>query len=431
MTERADASAPWAMLTADVPGIGGRIKQRPEDFLVEEIPAYAPSGKGEHVFLFIEKRGLSTMEVARRLARHFGVREQAVGYAGLKDKNAITRQVFSIHTPGKTAQDFPQIADPKIGVLWADQHDNKLRTGHLSGNRFSIRVRGVSFTAARVAAAVLQRLAAHGAPNRVGEQRFGILGNNHLVGLRMVLGDPRGALDELLGPSASRPDLQPQARVDYTQGRFDQAARGYPPTARAEIQALRALASGADAARALDAVPRGVRRYYLSALQSAAFNAVLDARVRAGTLATLLEGDVAYKHDNGALFSVDAQAAADPDTARRAAALQISPSGPMWGPLMKRASGAIDAAEVAALASLGLTPEALADYAATRPGAVDGTRRPLRVPVIDPEVEGGADDLGQYVRCAFELPRGAFATVVLREIMKPPPGVALDAQEEG
>jgi tRNA pseudouridine13 synthase len=418
------------MLTADLPGIGGRIKQRPEDFLVEEIPAYAPSGRGEHVFLFVEKRGLSTMEVARRLARHFGVREQAVGYAGLKDKNAITRQVFSVHAPGKTAEDFPQIADPKIVVLWADQHENKLRTGHLKGNRFSIRVRGVRFSDARAAGATLERLAAQGAPNRVGEQRFGLLGNNHLIGLAMVLGEPRRGLDLLLGRWAERPDLQPGARADYAAGRFEQAARGYPPTARSEILALRALASGAEAARALEAVPRRVRRYYLSALQSAAFNAVLDERVRAGTLGKLVEGDVAYKHENGAVFGVDGPTADDPATAARAERLEISPSGPMWGPKMKRAAGVVDRAELAALEGIGVPLGRLEAYALENPGAIDGTRRPLRVPVIDPEIEGGADELGQYVRCAFELPRGAFATVVLREIMKPEPGASLDAAPE-
>ena len=91
----------------------------------------------------------------------------------------------------------------------------------------------------------------------------------------------------------------------------------------------------------------------------------------------------------------------------------------MWGASMIRAKGATDAEELAALVATGLAPDDLARYDEHSRVAMNGQRRPLRVPVIDPEVEGGIDEHGHYVRCAFDLPRGSFATVVLREIIKP------------
>ena len=98
--------APALYITADVPGTGGAIKQRPEDFLVDETAAYQPSGEGDHLYLFVEKRNLSTLEAARVLAGHFGVPPDSVGFAGMKDRVAITRQLFSVYAPGKKPEDF-------------------------------------------------------------------------------------------------------------------------------------------------------------------------------------------------------------------------------------------------------------------------------------------------------------------------------------
>lgn len=406
-------------LTDDIPGIGGRIKQRPEDFLVEEIPAYQPSGEGEHIFMFIEKRSLSTLELVAILAQHFGVAKSAVGVAGLKDKHAMTRQVVSVHTPGKKVSDFPMLTDERIGVLWADHHTNKLRRGHLTGNRFSIRVRGVSPTKVREAFKVITELEKLGVPNRLGEQRFGYLGNNHLIGRAIVLGEQQAALDLMLGPGELDDPRQAAARTAYAEGDYGRALSNMPRHLASECAALRVLARGGTAQRAVRAIGRTVTEFYLSAMQSAVFNAVLDERLIAGTFAELREGDIAFKHENGACFAVDAATADDPETARRATALEISPSGPMWGPKMMRAAGRTDAAEVAALDRFGLSVEAVTEPAEKIRTSFEGVRRPLRVPVTDTDAEGGVDEVGPFVRLAFTLPRGAFATVVMREIMKP------------
>ncbi len=424
---------PRRYLTADIPGTGGRIRERPEDFLVDEIPAYEPSGSGEHIYLLVQKRGLSTMEMVEVLSHHFGVRRMDVGCAGLKDKHAITRQVVSIHAPGKDAEDFPEIRHERMQVLWADRHANKLRPGHLKGNRFSIRIRGVEFTGVRHAKAALDRLARDGVPNRVGEQRFGLLGNNHLIGAALVAGDFERVASLLLGPCAQRPGVNPEARAHYVAGRLVEALDAFPRPARAERAMLRELIRGKSFKRAAYAIDMQLQRFYLSAFQSAVFNDVLDARLTLGALAALGPGDLAFKHDSGAVFPVDDALAALPETRERLGCLEISPSGPMWGARMSRAGGGIDAMETAALAARGATVEQLSAFCERSPRLVDGKRRPLRVPLTNTDVEGGADEHGAYIRVAFDLPRGAFATAVLPEIMKsatPPSGGAPDGADD-
>lgn len=420
---------PRAYATAELAGLGGYLKARPEDFLVDEIPLYHPCGSGEHIYMLVQKRGLSTMEMVRIVARHFGVSRAAVGYAGLKDKAAITRQVVSVHTPGKTYRDYPMLEHESVQVLWADMHANKLRPGHLRGNRFSVRLRGVEPTGVRTAKAVLDRLRVIGVPNRVGEQRFGLLENNHLVGRALVLGDFEGAARELLGPSPEHPEMNPEARALFAEGRYREAILKYPPGARTEMIVLNGLAQGLDARGAFMRLDEPVLRYYLSAFQSAVFNDVLDARVAAGSLGVLRVGDLAFKHANGAVFAVDEGTLAEASTAARLAGFEISPSGPMWGASMPEATGETGRVEQEALGRLGVTREALAAFDLRARGTLEGKRRPLRVPLIDPEVEGGVDEHGAYVRCAFELPRGSFATVVMREVMKPTRERDADAEE--
>ncbi|MCB9841243.1 MAG: tRNA pseudouridine(13) synthase TruD [Phycisphaeraceae bacterium] len=423
---------PAAYITADVPPIGGVIKQRPEDFLVEETPLYQPSGQGEHIYLFVEKRGLSTLEMVEIIARHFRVDRRAVGYAGMKDKPAITRQVVSVHVPGRKIEDFPSLEHDRVGVLWADYHTNKLRTGHLGGNRFSIRIRSVPATAALPAKRVLDRLERTGVPNRFGEQRFGHCANNHLVGRAILLGDPPGALDHLLAPCPDHPEQQPEGRALYAQGRFAEAIDAFPRSLRTERNALGMLARGVPPDRILARLDDRVRKFMLSAFQSAVFNAVLDARVLDGSFGTLRLGCIAHIHATRGQFHVTPDVFAEPDLADRAARLELSPTGPMWGVSMRRCDGASGDLERRCLEAAGVSTEDLDRYAA-RPASrgshdIEGARRPLRVPVIAPQVEGGVDEHGSYVRVAFELERGAFATVVLREIMKPASGASIESE---
>ena len=405
--------------TDDLPGIGGSIKVRPEDFLVEEIPLYNPSGKGEHLYLMIQKTNLSTFHMLGIVARHFGVKLAAVGYAGLKDKHAITRQVVSVHVPGKTAADFRELRHPKLAVLWADQHENKLRRGHLRGNHFSIRVRDIEPTRVIGAKKVLDRLTMTGVPNRLGEQRFGRCLNNHLIGRAIIRNDAETALRELLLPEADDRPEHARQRELIRAGQFAEAARMIPEAASTERDALLALAQGQPPQRVLDRMALQPKTFFLSSFQSAVFNAVLDDRLVAGTLGTLEPGDLAFKHENGASFEVDGPTAAARETLDRLERLEISPSGPMWGTRMALPGGKAAERERAALEAAGVRPEHLSAFSARTGHEIPGERRPLRVPVRHAECEGGMDEFGAYVKCRFELPPGAFATVVMREVIKP------------
>lgn len=417
-TDRDPHIRPAAYITREVPGIGGRIKQRPEDFLVEEIPLYEPCGEGEHLYFFIEKRDLSTQQLVSIIADHFGVPRRSVGYAGMKDKLAITRQVISVHTPGRAVDDFPLLKHDRITVLWADRHTNKLRVGHLRGNRFSIRVREVEPASVLRARGVLETLERTGLPNRIGEQRFGVLLNNHLIGRALILGEFESAAQLLLGPSPQRPEVNADARARFLAGDFAGAREAFHHSARAERNVLQALARGATPAKAFLRLDPVVKGFFLSAFQSAVFNAVLDARVAEGSFARLRPGDLAIKHANGAVFTVDEAVLGDPATAARLETMEISPSGPIWGVAMRRAGGAVGEAELAALTRAGVTPEDLERFDRTSRDLINGTRRALRARVTHTQVEGGVDEHGAYVRCAFDLPKGSFATVVMGEVMK-------------
>ncbi len=409
-----------AYLTADLPGIGGCIKQRPEDFLVDEQPLYQPSGSGEHVMLYIEKTNLTTMEVIRRLAKTFRVGRGDVGYAGLKDKHAVTRQHLTVYLPDRRdeAETLERLeSHPRLKILWFERHHNKLRRGHLKGNRFVIRIRDVSPTSVVAAKRVLDRLGETGLPNFLGDQRFGYRQNSHLLGRHLLLGRDRDFLDEMLGKP--RPNDNPSQRAGreaYERGDFIAALEAWPRPLRYDRQCLDELRQGRSPADVVRRLDRNQRDFLISAWQSYVFNRVLDRRLREGTFDRLLPGDLAWKHDSRAVFAVDeATAELENGPTGRVPAFAVSPSGPLWGVDMTRAAGEPGRIEDWALAEQGLSVEQLAGVA---DHGAEGRRRPLREPLIDPDLSAGVDEHGPYVRLAFELPRGVFATIALREIMK-------------
>lgn len=420
-TEPADAAsvslAKVPFITADVPGLGGRIKERHEDFLVEEVPLYDPSGEGEHVYLLIEKRDLSTTQAVSIIADHFGVSDRLVGYAGMKDRRAVTRQVVSVHVPGKKPEDFPSLRHDKLSVLWADLHTNKLRLGHLKGNRFSIRIRGVRATDAVRADAVLRRLERDGVPNFFGEQRFGARLNNHRLGRSDLLGHHKEMLDELLGPDPHHPEMNPEARACYARAQYQQAVQHFTQGQSTERQTAKNLAKNPDPRKAVQLIDRRQRQFWVNAFQSHLFNKVLAWRIEQGLLSTLVDGDLAFRHIGGAVFRINKDELKKDELPGRLSSLEISPSGPIWGHRMTEAAARIADIERSVLDASGVGLEHFAAFH-KRWGFASGGRRPLRVPLRDPLVEGGVDEHGEFVRCAFELPSGAYATLVMREVMK-------------
>ncbi|MDD5273284.1 MAG: tRNA pseudouridine(13) synthase TruD [Methylovulum sp.] len=187
------------------PASTGTLRTLPEDFIVTEQLAFEPSGEGEHVFLFIEKKGENTDYIARILARHANVRQRDIGYAGLKDRHAITRQWFSVWLPGKPGNgpDWAALNSGQLQVLHSTRHARKLKRGVLAGNQFNITVRNWQGDADTLTRQLAQ-IKANGIPNYYGEQRFGHNGQNVNKALAMFQGAKTGREQRSLYLSAAR-----------------------------------------------------------------------------------------------------------------------------------------------------------------------------------------------------------------------------------
>ena len=311
-------------VTADLPGSGGAVKASPEDFRVDEIPAYAPQGSGPHLWVRVEKRDRTTRDVLRALAQALAVPDRDAGYAGMKDRAAVTTQWLSF--PVARDPDPASLAGDGWRVLEASRHQNKLRTGHLRGNRFAIAVRGGDLGRARACAEALH---ARGLPNFFGAQRFGAGGKNADLGRALLLGRTG----------------DPEAR---------RAARD-----------------------------RFLRRLVLSAWQSRVFNAWLAERLADGLFATPLRGDVLKKLESGGVFVCEDPALDAP----RVAAFELSPAGPMFGHKLKPAAGDALAREERLLAAEGLTAADLARGGGETEGTRRAGRLPVAIELT--AIEGG------------------------------------------
>ncbi|MGD8624586.1 MAG: tRNA pseudouridine(13) synthase TruD [Anaerolineae bacterium] len=393
-------------LTADLPGIGGAIKEQVSDFIVEELPLYTPLGKGEHTFFEIEKKGISTFQAVRTIARGLGVAPKRISYAGLKDAQAITCQVLSVdQVPPEavTALDLDQIR-----ILWAERHQKKLKIGHLRGNRFTIRIRGVAEEMLPAGQAIVDLLVRRGVPNWYGPQRFGQRGDSALLGKYVVDRDARAFVERLLGgPHPNESERVQEARARFDAGQWAEALAIFPHNMANERRALhRLIDTEGDAGRAYASVPKRFKIFLLSAYQSALFNRVLDARLE--TLDRVFVGDLAMKHPGRSVFRVEDEAAEQP----RADRFEISPTGPLFGYKMIEARGRQGQLEDEILAGEGLSPESWRVGGGIK---ARGQRRALRFPVHEPELS-----FDEGVVLKFSLPRGCYATALLAEVMKVP-----------
>jgi tRNA pseudouridine13 synthase len=399
----------YPCLTADLPGVGGVIKRYRDDFVVEEIARYEPAGTGTHTYVGIEKDGLTTWQAVRAIARAVGRDPRDIGYAGLKDAHAITRQTLSIEhvEPGV----IERLDLPSVRVLWTARHTNKLKVGHLRGNRFVIRIRETQADSTRRAEEILEVLTRRGVPNYFGAQRFGARGDNAAVGAAML----RGRFDEAIGmicagSGGSDSADAVRARERFEVGDYRAAADAWPPGASEARRLCLALhrAKG-DAERAWRAVDRKLAQLYLSAFQSELFNRVVAARIK--TVDRLRNGDLAWKHANGAVFLVDRAEEEQP----RCDGFEISPTGPLFGRKMRAAQGEPGRVESRLLTEAGFSMDTLGR---DRRARLEGARRPLRFQPTDWAVEAGSDRRGAFIRVAFTLEPGCYATTLMREICK-------------
>ncbi|HMF15736.1 MAG TPA: tRNA pseudouridine(13) synthase TruD, partial [Gemmataceae bacterium] len=302
------------LLTADLPGIGGRIKSVPEDFEVEEIPAYEPSGSGEFLYLWIEKRDMGAEYFVRQVAKRLDIPVGEVGTAGMKDRHAVTRQMVSV--PGQVEDRLGQLEGDGIRVLKISRHGNKLRPGHLHGNHFNILVRDPLPGSEQILQPLLERLQAHGLPNFYGPQRFGHDGETLHQGLALLRG--------------KKPPLSATGRVPNLRSPF-------------------------------------LRKLALSAVQSGLFNHYLAERMNAGLLRRVLPGDAMAKVPFGGMFVAE-------DVAReqeRFDAGETVPAGPIFGRKTFPAAGEAAAREQETLRAFNLSPSSFAGFGKL----MQGTRR--------------------------------------------------------
>ena len=400
--------------TGDLPGVGGRTREALEDFRVEEIPLYEPSGSGTHVYFRVAKAGIPTPAAIERIARYMGVRPREIGGAGLKDARAVTLQSMSLEHAD--AAKLAAYRDSQLRVVETRLHTNKLRPGHLAGNRFTILIRGVSGEQLGPAQAVLDVLIRRGVPNYFGPQRFGARGDTDQLGMALIRQTPEEFLSLYLGrPDPKDPPDCYAARDAFDAGDYEGALSHWPRHYSNERRALAAYRKGRRSRRALAAIDRRMMRFFVSAAQSALFNQVLAGRIAA--IDRVEVGDLAQKTDTGGVFPVEDLEAEQ----ARAMAFEISPTGPIVGYQRRLAEGQPGDLERQVLATADLDPEAFGRLGALK---AKGARRALRFRLDQPSLTADSDKRGQFLRLAFVAPSGCYASIVLREIMKErdPPG---------
>lgn len=337
--------------TLELPGISGQLRTTPGDFIVEEIPLYEASGVGQHLYVNITKEKLTTREVQRGLAEAFSLPYKAIGFAGMKDKFARTTQTFSLLV-GHVHDEFLHAAPARITeqmpvlVNWVRLHGNKLKKGHLLGNRFTITITQAAVPGEQAlarAVAIAASLRSSGLPNFYGPQRLGQNGANVRRGWEILHSDT------------------------WMSNRW-------------------------------------LRNLLLASVQSYLCNRYLALRHQRGLFATVLNGDIAKKYETGGLFIVKEQQAEQVRYEQQ----EISFTAPIYGPKMWQAEAEAHELEQEILAVHGI------EMASLSKAKLMGSRRLGRVLLNDLSV--ALTEAGLVVQ--FSLPKGAFATTVLREFMK-------------
>jgi tRNA pseudouridine13 synthase len=288
-----DLSLPY--VTPDLSGIGGAIRARPELFSVVEVPAYEPIGYGDHIYLSVTKREMTTRDTQIAIASLLGLRREDVGHAGLKDKHAVSTQTFSLLMPVDDPKEVAKIIEASLGVTvnWARRHPKKLRSGHLKGNTFSITISDleVSQEAALERAGEIQATIVRlGIPNYFGSQRIGKDGRNVIDGYDLIKGNYRER-------------------------------------------------------------NRWLRRFLVSSYLSYLCNRYLAKRLTDGNFVRLLSGDLAKKHDTGGVFTVEDSQVEQPRFERG----EISFTAPIYGYKMREAKYEAKTLEDSIFAEAGVT----------------------------------------------------------------------------
>lgn len=341
-----DLSLPY--ITEELEGIGGKIRDRLEDFIVEEVPLYEPSGAGNHIYINITKRNQTTRDVQVELAKLFKLRPQNIGTAGLKDKNAVTTQTFSaLLQKSMRADEASDFIESRLDVKvnWVSHHTNKLRAGHLISNKFKITITGLRMHTSKAADKawdIAELIHKHGVPNFYGAQRTG--------------------------------------------------------TTREKIRDCWAVLTGEKRIK-----DKWERKFLISVYQSYMCNRYLAERVNRGLFDRLLQGDIAKKHDTGGIFWVSDVETDQP----RYEEQEISFTAPMFGHKMSQPLGESASLEKEILEETEMKMNVF------KRAKITGTRRFGR---LTPKIDITENSRG--LQLSFMLPKGGYATTLLREFMK-------------
>ena len=415
-------------LTA-TPGIGGRLKAEPEDFVVEEVgspPAEAPDGK--YVAALIRSRNWETNRLVREMSRDLRMSRRRIGFAGTKDKRSVATRWFSFEA---TPEEVGRLRLADVEVLESHRAAKPVEIGDLRGNRFHIVVRelAVSEDEAEVAAAttLLQLRAAGGFPNFFGMQRFGsIRPITHVVGRHIVRGDYQAAVDAYVAnPIAGEDEGSFEAREALQDsGDYKAAFHEFPDSLGFEKAMLGHLAGRpGDFVGALKALPFNLLLLFVHAYQSSLFNRMVSERIRRGLpLNQPLAGDLLLPV--GADGLVDRNrwvpvSEANLEKARvQCAAGKAFVSGTLIGTDSAISGGVMGEIEQSVLDAEGVRAH---DFVVPRIPRLSskGTRRELACLVGEISVEVSGDT----AVLEFSLPRGAYATCLLREVLKDESGL--------
>ncbi|MCD4667770.1 MAG: tRNA pseudouridine(13) synthase TruD [Sulfurimonas sp.] len=338
------------------------FKQSARDFVVEEIPLYEFSGEGEHLVMFVRKKNLSTMEMVGIFARYLGIKNRDIGYAGLKDKHAMTKQYISINKQHEEA--LENFEHEGIKILSKTYHNNKIRIGHLKGNRFYIKLQKVNPTSAIKIDEALKNISDFGMPNFFGYQRFGNDGDNHIEGEKIAKGQKK----------ERNPRIKKLLINAYQSHLFNMWL-----SRRLEINSLVSSFESKE----------------LESLLNMPLKELKDLKAQKHPF-KVLRGDIMEHYPHGRLFDFDGSE----DDLIRFNDRNISVTGMLCGKKVKHSSD--------------LAGEIEKDF--DDEINADGARRYAWI--YPTEVEGRFNKVEAQYELNFTLPKGSYATVLIEEIAK-------------
>ncbi|NYB52936.1 MAG: tRNA pseudouridine(13) synthase TruD [Methanobacteriaceae archaeon] len=401
-------------------GIGGRIRTINKDFYVEEIPETPPSGEGPNTWIWIEKENRNTLDVVLDIARELGINRKQMGFAGMKDKRAVTRQWICVSN--KTPEELGELEDKLHNVKIMDiiPNQKKLRIGQLIGNKFRLLVRDVPDpeSAAIRAEEILEQLKEKGVPNYYGYQRFGQnRPNTHLVGKALIKGGIKAAVDRYVGhPFDTEPKHIQEARDLYDKGELEEAVDAMPSGMRYEKMMIRTLLKERKKKLELDeksyilalrSLPKPLSRMFVHAYQSYLFNKAVSERTKLG-IDQYVEGDILIDNEEHLIHKFEVE-----EVNQRIKDFQAHPSAPLYGSKVPLAGGKLGQIEKNILDEENLKLEDFKVPKMPKLGS-HGIRRAIRFKIWDASAEATEEG----VLLGFSIPKGSYATAVLREVMK-------------